>query len=101
MKIQRLSLKQRLKNSGKAAALMLALAVASIAVPVFHFVLVPLFLVLALVMGAMEFRKNIEVTGLEVICEECDTPMSMDSRSSQDLLMKYCPTCNHQVTYRL
>ena len=101
MQIIQLSSKDRLRNAAKSAALMFGLAVVSIAVPVFHFVLVPMFLMLSFVMGAMEYRRGIEVRDVKVKCEDCGTEVDMAARTSQDLIMKYCPGCNRQVTYRL
>lgn len=101
MKIRPLSVSERLKNSARSSALMLALALVSILVPVAHFILVPGFLLLMLVMGALEFRKKIEVSELSVKCQTCETLVDLSTRTSQDLLMKDCPGCNRQVTFRL
>lgn len=83
---------ERLKISFKKFAFMLALAIASVFIPVLHFFLVPLFLILSFVLGfkAYATQYRLQFTK-DTNCIECQKPLKNEVMLDESLRVK----CNH------
>lgn len=83
----------RLKKAFKKMLLCLGLAVFSIFIPVMHFILVPLFLILSLVIGLKVFYNKRSVQFDETcLCLSCNSPLAPSYPLSDDLKIK-CEQC--------
>ncbi|GIL18645.1 MAG: hypothetical protein BroJett040_23960 [Oligoflexia bacterium] len=71
LELQQLSQKERVKRAGKSFFFLFGLALAAIFVPVLHFVLVPLFLLLAPIVGFFQYQKTEHLMIRQVRCSRC------------------------------
>lgn len=79
----------------------LALALVSILIPVFHFVLVPLFLLLAPFLGYKTYKEEVILEALEISCPECHQPAAFAKTSGQWPLHAICPHCRNRIYFEL
>ena len=70
-----LTLDQRLIRAGKAAGFGFLMALAAVFVPVFHFILVPSFLVLSVFLGWCSFKQTGRIGLAGDCCPICDKPL--------------------------
>ena len=93
-----LSLQERATLAFKKSGLFLGLAVVSVFIPVMHFFLVPLFLLLSLYLGVKNFRylKSIDLTGVN--CPACGKDLN-EARLfyREDEVRLYCYQCQTQL----
>lgn len=92
-KLITLSSSDRMKISAQKFGLFFALAVASVFIPVLHFVLVPVFLILAVVLGIKSYstlyRLHFEAPAL---CVQCQQPFKNELLLNESLRLK-CDGC--------
>lgn len=83
---------ERLKISLKKFGFMLALAIGAVFIPVLHFFLVPLFLILSFVLGfkAYATQYHLQFTK-DTNCIECQKPLKIEVMLDESLRVK----CNH------
>jgi DNA-directed RNA polymerase subunit RPC12/RpoP len=77
----------------------IALAVASILIPVFHFVLVPLFLILAPFLSYKTYKEEVVLESCSLPCPECKQTASFAKTSGQWPLHNNCPHCRHRIYF--
>ena len=97
-KVEPLSTRERIKLSSKAFLIFFGLAIISVFIPVFHFVLVPLFLLLSVLGGARNFFKikyRVKFP-LATPCLACQKNLQEEYFLSEDLRLA-CDSC--LVTY--
>lgn len=88
----KLTSSERLKVSIKKFGFLLALAIGSVFIPVLHFFLVPLFLVLSVVLGFKAYATQYRLRfATEANCIECQKPLKTEVMLDESLRMK----CNH------
>lgn len=88
----KLTSSERLKVSCKKFAFLLALAIGSIFIPVLHFFLVPMFLILSLVLGFKAYATQYRLHFLkETNCIECQKPLKAEVMLDESLRVK----CHH------
>lgn len=91
--LAKLKTSDRLKISAKKALTFLLLALVSVFVPVLHFFLVPLFLLLAAVFGikafSTQYRLQFEKPSA---CTKCNQQLSEEFLLAEDLRLK-CGSC--------
>lgn len=91
--LQILTSKERLKIAAKKFLLFFALAVVSIFVPVLHFVLVPTFLLIAVIMGIREYSIKYKLeNGNGTKCPGCTAPLKEKYFLETSLQIK-CDAC--------
>lgn len=94
----RLNTSQRIKRSLKGSGLFFGLAIASVFIPVFHFVLVPLFLILSIVVGFSRFKKINYIDMTNVRCPSCQHPLKESALYFNDEPQRlYCYECRNQL----
>ncbi len=92
-RVQEIPQNLRLKFAFKKFALFFSLAVLSIAVPVFHFVLVPLFLVISIGVFFKTLKLKYEmITDQSLHCLECNTELKFKKAEDQDFRCE-CSKC--------
>lgn len=70
---------ERFKIALQKFALFFALAIASIFIPVFHFVLVPAFLLISVVMGIKAYKIQYRLQiHKECLCVQCQAPLKTE-----------------------
>ena len=92
--IKKLTSTERIKNSSKIFGIVFGLAVLSILIPVFHFVLVPT-LVIALILAAInQFRKKFQFDLTGLACPKCKQDLKEKQLISvENKLAVYCFNC--------
>jgi hypothetical protein len=91
--IENLSSQQRLSNAFKKFFLFFSLAIASLFIPVFHFFLVPLFLILSLVFATKSYSIKMRISPQEkMLCFICQENIAKPYQlnSEMRLACSYC-----------
>lgn len=92
--IESLSPEQRMGRAFKGAGMWLLAGVVSVFIPIAHFVLVPLCLVGAFVMGFVRFTQKALVTRAHGRCPDCGAEQDLDLigpwRGPSDLVCRGC-----------
>jgi len=84
---------EKMKNALKKFSILLLLAIGSIFIPVFHFILVPLFIILAFVFGykAYSIQYNLHL-GESCLCVQCKHPLKSQYFLNQEMRLN-CEKC--------
>ncbi len=90
--IIKLSTKQRVVNTFKTSGVFLSLAIASIAVPLLHFILVPLFIGMALYFGIKTYECDILIS-VHQNCQSCEKPLDSNYLSNNQNYVFRCKNC--------
>lgn len=92
-RVQEIPQNLRIKFAIRKFSMFFALAIASIAVPVFHFVLVPLFLVISVIIffKYLKFKYELITEGV-THCLECSTKIDFNKSQDQDFRCE-CSKC--------
>lgn len=77
------------------------LAVVSILIPVFHFVLVPLFFLLAPFLARKTYNEEVVLEACEIDCPECKKRATFAKNSGQWPLHNNCPHCMNRIYFDL
>lgn len=89
----------RLRRAGAALAASWAAAVASIFVPVAHFLLVPGFLVIGIVSFVVRFRTPKRAVSVRGTCPDCGTDQEFDTSGPWSLPRQLtCGSCHRSLT---
>lgn len=95
IELLKLTPSERLNVSIKKFGFLLALAIGSVFIPVLHFFLVPLFLILSLVLGFKAYATQYRLRfANETNCIECQKPLKTEVMLDESLRLK----CNHCLT---
>lgn len=87
----------RLKRGLKALAVCWGLAVASLPIVVFHFVLVPGFLLAGPVLFVLRFKEERVVLGAMVTCPGCGHVNRLKSRAEEWPIAMQCDKCREDL----
>lgn len=88
----------RLKRTARGVAITLGLGVLAVFIPVFHWVLVPIFLVALPVVGVYMYRTTAMVEKALGECPECRQDITLDLAPQTRIPhWTYCPACNKPV----
>jgi hypothetical protein len=77
------------------------LAAASILIPVFHFLLVPLFFLIAPFVARKTFNEEVVLEACELPCPECKKNMKFTKNSGQWPLRNICSNCMNRIYFDL
>ena len=92
--VRTLRVDEKAKEVVKTVGLFLGLALVSILIPVFHFVLVPLFLILTVVFGFRARKKNERLLHeTKVTCLACGSPIKLKPTTFEWPLTFRCSKC--------
>jgi hypothetical protein len=85
--------KERLAYAAKKFSIFFALAIVSVFIPVAHFFLVPLFLILSLVVGFKSYaiRSRLDL-GQQLKCHQCQSELKPSYLLGEELRIK-CEKC--------
>ncbi len=92
-----LDLRDRALFAAKKAGVFFALAVASVFIPVFHFVLVPLFLLLTILTFWKKSRAHWKFENLEFDCLECSTRLRLNDGFEKPPFRVFCNFCHQHL----
>ena len=98
VKLERWSPRQRKIRGLKSLGLWWGLAVLSVAIPILHFLLVPLFFALGLVLPFVAMRRQSIVLGGKGTCPYCSKPFTIARQPDRWPLQDICTACNRHVT---
>lgn len=98
VRIQRWSTAQRTSRAGKTFLIWFAVALLSVAIPLLHFFLVPLFLLIAVVLSAFAYAQESAVLGGEAICPFCGKPFPIAKTRDRWPLDDICTQCSRHVS---
>lgn len=87
----------RLKQTGITFLKTAGFTLLSVFIPVLHFILVPLGLLLTVFLTYSTFKKNYVAKNLEVHCPSCDKKSAQNLFSKELPLRTYCPHCRQLV----
>jgi hypothetical protein len=93
IRVDRWDRTQRLFRAAKSWGAFWGLALASILVPVAHFILVPGFLIAGPIAGVSRYRQKSGVLGGEAICPSCGARLVIEGREDAWPFLVYCGTC--------
>lgn len=91
--LQNVERSERLKNGLKKFLFFFVLGVFSILIPVLHFVLVPLFVVLSVVMGYQGYKMKHRIVTLDCLCANCGKLLKESYLVSSELRFR-CENCD-------
>jgi hypothetical protein len=89
---------QRLWRTAKVLLSMTVVTVASAFVPILHFVLVPLFLVITLVSTSVTYAKRKRIRGGIATCPLCGKRFTLMFGAARLPFQDHCTECNRTVT---
>ena len=96
-----LSSRGKAQYAFKRAGLFLLFALFSVFVPVFHFVLVPLFLIVAFVFGMKARKARFMVEAFDTKCPHCQAPLKSEALYLEDELRQFCINCRDQLKFEV
>lgn len=92
---------ERIKQAGRWLAMMWLAAVVSIAVPILHFILVPGFLILGIVVFANVYAQSKTIASLKLTCPACTQLFEFKNvrfkSAARELRKDLCPHCRAQI----
>src|SRR3990167_5158528 len=77
----------------------IALAVISILIPVLHFILVPLFGLLAPFIAVKTYQEEVIIDECTLTCPECQKPAAFSKNSGQWPLHNSCSHCRNRIYF--
>lgn len=86
---------QRLKLASKKLAIFWTLAIFFVLIPVLHFVLVPSFLILGVVMFTRQMAQTSIIVEAQAQCPNCKHELILKNLKPQFPINDYCPNCRH------
>ncbi len=97
--VTHLSQPERFRKAMKTFAIVFAIALISILVPVFHFVLVPLFLIASIILAVRQYNKVYEFDLKGVQCPQCKDDLKEGLLTTKESkLSVYCFTCRRNLS---
>lgn len=97
MRISPVASGTRLKNAMKTFAKTGGFTFVSVFIPILHFILVPIGLLLTGLMTYKAFQRNYFVRDLEVHCPSCDVKAKQNVSGAALPLRTICLGCGHMV----
>jgi len=97
--VTQLSQPERFKKAMKTFGIVFAISLVSILVPVFHFVLVPLFLIASIVLAFRQYNKVFEFDLKGVQCPKCKDDLKEGLLTTKENRFSvYCFTCRRNLS---
>lgn len=91
----------RVKHAAKVLGIVWGVAVACVFIPVFHFVLVPLGILVGGVFAFHSFALRLGVNEGEVVCPRCSARLRIEPREFNWPLRLVCKSCHGDLTLQL
>lgn len=89
---------QRLKRAAQGAGTYFGLAIVSVFIPVFHFILVPLFVILSITVGISRYRKLKYLNLTDTICPVCSNKLKETALYfNEEPIRLFCYECRNQL----
>ena len=88
---------QRTMRALKSLGIFWGLAVISVFLPVAHFVLVPMFLILGPIMAHGTYKQDASIVAKDLVCPECKAPLKVSSQKMKWPLLLVCDNCKTRV----
>ncbi|WP_413291164.1 hypothetical protein [Bdellovibrio sp. HCB337] len=95
------SQQERLKRSLIKLFAFLGLALVSVLIPVMHFVLVPLFAILAPFFARKTYQEEVVLEACTIECPECHQNTQVSKTSGQWPLHNICSHCRNRIYFDL
>lgn len=95
IRFDRIELSQslKLKSAAKWISIFVTLAIASVFVPILHFVLVPAFLIAAVVAGVKAYSQKADLQNVRGNCPNCGADISIERVRIKKVSGEICPQC--------
>lgn len=94
------SFQERVLRTGKVFGILFAIGVGTVVVPILHFILPPLFLLLACIFGTTTWLETSEVLKGEINCPNCETRMEIPREAEDWPLKRRCRGCSYLLTVK-
>ncbi len=101
IELQNLNSKTRALRATKTLGLFWLIALASILIPMIHFVSVPAFLIAGIALGIRAYQVQQLLLSGAVSCPSCGTILSPEPQALRWPVKEICPSCRHIVTVSL
>lgn len=88
---------QRTMRAMKSLGIFWGLAVFSVFLPVAHFVLVPMFLILGPIFAVSTYKQDASIVAKALVCPECKEPLKVSSQKMKWPLLLVCDSCKTRV----
>jgi hypothetical protein len=98
--VELMNISSRVLQAGKVLGIWWGGAVVCVLIPVLHFVLVPMGLLLGLVMSYRQFRFEQFFRGGDLLCPNCKTQLLLKARAFSWPLRATCPHCHAELLVR-
>lgn len=72
----------------------------SILIPVFHFILVPLFLLLAPFLALKSYKEQVRLEACSLLCPECRQLAHFAKNTGEWPLHNNCPHCMNRIYFK-
>lgn len=89
--------KEKTSLALKRGGLFFGLALASVFIPVFHFVLVPMFLLISVIAAIRARKGRAMVPPFEISCPKCSKEVQFNRMVIEDNVRTFCPECRDQL----
>jgi hypothetical protein len=89
--------RERMTRALKKLGMFWGAAVVSVLIPVFHFVLVPGFLILGPIMARLQYKQELEIKDAKFPCPDCKKEVEFKKVSGNWPLRQICPHCSSQL----
>lgn len=86
---------ERMARAGKMLGICWGLGLLAVLIPVAHFVLVPLLLILGPILAFRKYQLTEVAEKIEGVCPECQAEVTIEMEPTDRLPKRtYCPACN-------
>ena len=96
--VQRWNPSQRMRRAVKALAITWGLAILAVFIPILHFLLVPILIILGPILASINYNKNSVILGGNAICPNCDNEFEIVRAADRWPLSDICSICHQHVT---
>ena len=90
---------ERAQRTLKVGGILFGVTLLTAFIPVLHFVLVPLFLILSLVFGLNAWTEKAEIQSAEAPCPSCAEPTRLGTQAEGWPKTQRCPKCQFLLSY--
>jgi len=98
LKVRHFSIRERMTRAAMYFAVLVVLAVASVIIPILHFILVPAFSFAAVASAAMMFLQTEEVTEAKGVCPYCGKETALKRAMIAKEFRDSCEHCLQLIT---
>ncbi len=97
VEIIHLTTKTRIIKSVQLFFILIIAAALSALIPVFHFILVPTLIILAIVLPFINIKNDKAMTAQKIKCPKCKNPIAFKTKRFQQEIKTFCPACRSQL----